>query len=345
VAQLTLMERYHQRARAFFDQVTEPQRAAQTEKFFNSIDVACMLAKLKGAMYSALFEHTLYLAKKSTDETVLNSLMAISDHADRAYREARRSIDCAKLGSTCFEMWHNQSLVHLQLAEKHAAFALQVGSGNMSPQNSASAENALKKAKTLYALAGVETDKLAAIPPRFAFVLDRKRSVEQGLLHLKSIQLLLRRQQFSSAVDQALNTPGNHNTSAWLTDSLQNVHNDLSDLLLQVEDSYGNLGTEYCDFELFNLHQEAYALRFNLANLFFKTALETYQSSIQNGRLETQKKQIALQLQTATYWLQEARISLEFLQRSKKASPSALEQRQVQINKLTRSITEFTAAL
>jgi hypothetical protein len=345
-AQLALMDQYHSRARYLFSQITESTRAAQTERFYTPEDVAAMIYKLRGSMWTAVFEYQLKQNAQNINETSLSALGALANKASQAYTRAIRNINCNKLQSTCFEIWHNLSLAHLQLADRYSAYAQNLLSDKNASKYLKTAESTLKTARQLYQQAEAETRQLLSIPPPYAFVRDRLRSIRQGLFNLQESDIRVRRVAISAQVEAALSqTNRTPDIAKALTGKLQPIIDDLGELTLTIEDAVAELGADYCDVTLFNLHLEGYAMRFNLSSLFFRSALDLYKAAAEKNSVDVEKKRINTLTEKALASLKEARHSVDFLAKSKKVSSTSVEQRTLQINTLSKSIREFMAEL
>ena len=343
---LALMQQYHQRAQFHFDKLTEPERVAQAEKFFSPKDVAAIVVKLQGDLWTAVFENNHESSKNDINEETLAILQQLNKRARTAYQTAIRQLDCNKLGPSCYEVWHNLSLMDLQLAERYATFAQQLLSEKSASKYLGMAENALKQAETLFKLALDETQTLIRIPPSFEFVKERLQRVQQGPYSIKALDLRKRRLALSSQVELALNQnakPGGN--PAALASKMDPILDDLTDLCNDIEDNIGLLGQDFCRLTLYNLHQEGYAMRFNQASLLYRTSLDLYEKAVRNNTFAADKKRIITQAQQAFPWLKEAGYSLDHLKKSKRMSAAAAEQRQTQINKLNKSIKDFIDSL
>lgn len=345
-AQLDLMDRYHNRARALFSLITDPVRQAQTEKFYTPDDVAAISAKLRGAMWTALFENHFTATRNEVNESNLQDLLALAEAAEQQYNRSRSTLDCTKLIGTCYEILHNLSLADLQLAERYSLFCQNLLSEKNPYQYLKTIAQSNATAQMLLQKAEVATRQMLLIPPPYAFVRERLLSIRQGLQTVKVHELGRRRVALNPQVEAALAPSKNTTVAAKsMIGQLQGVAESLADLLQTIEDAYGDLGAEYCDATLFNLHQEGYAIRFNLASLNFRAALDFYQDATGKNTLEAEKKRIKAQAQNALPLLQEARESLEFIERSGKGPKNSTEQRILQINKLSKSVREFSDTL
>lgn len=345
-ARLELMGKYYQRATELFHRITEPRRAAQTSKFYRAEEVYAIIAKLRGAMYTALFENVFTETSQDINQGSLEQLAAVSEAADASYRDAIQNVDCQKMEGTCFEILHNLSLAHLQLGERYAQFSQNMLQDQNALKYRVLTDYANKSAKKLLQLADSEVRQLALIPPPYAFVRERQLRIRQDLLSLQLSEIRARRVAFSTPIEAAL-APSNHNKHAAknIIGQFQPLVEDLNDLSQTVEDSYSELGAEFCEITLFNIQQEAFAMQFNLASLYFRAGLDMYQSAVEQNSLSSERENIQKEAQKALPWLRESRNALDFLEKSKRANKSYIEQRKIQIGKLSKSVNGFLDTL
>jgi hypothetical protein len=345
-AQLNLMYQYQRRAQALFSQVTDPRRTAYTEKFYSSSDVIAIVEQLRGSMWTAVFENHLVRTQQEISDATLQQLKDLSEAADEAYLHAQQAVDCTRFGNTCYGIWHNLSLLHLQLAERHSLFSQNLLNEKQANKYLKTIDLSVGHARKLFERAEAETRQLLLIPPPYAFVRDRLQSIRQGLFSLKVTETRARRVALSKQVESAL-APTNRsaNTAKAVTVQLQPIVEDLAELSQIIEDAYSELGAEYCDVTLFNLHQEGFAMQFNLGSLYFRAALDMHQNALENNTLAAEKKRIQTHAQKAFPWLREAKQSLEFLDNSKRVPNAYNAQKTLQINQLTKSINAFLDSL
>ncbi len=89
LAQTFLLEQYHNRARSLFDRMETPERRAQAVKFYSPDDVAALIYKLKGSMWTGQFESAYHQNADLPPDTQLNELRALIARADSAYAAIR----------------------------------------------------------------------------------------------------------------------------------------------------------------------------------------------------------------------------------------------------------------
>ena len=345
-AQLALMEKYQSHARTLFEQLTDPKRIAQSEKFYSPTDVAAISSKLRGAMWTAVFENQFSQTSSQINEASLKDLAMTLAAADQAYHQAILAVDCQKLAGTCFEIWHNLSLAHLQLAERYALFSQRLLAEKSAAKYLETISLAIENAEKWYKQAETETHQLLQIPPPYAFVLERLQTTQQGLYSLKVLKIKARRVALTGQIESALATSNRpKNMAKSLTGKLQAIVEDLESLSQTIEDAYSALGADYCLVTLYNIRQEGYAMQFNLGNLYFRAALDAHQNATEKSTLPEEKKRIEGLIQKAGLWLKEARQSLDALEKSQRASRTFTNQCALKINQLSKSIQVFSDAL
>lgn len=341
-ANLDLLRRYFLRAKFHFNNLTEPARVAQAEKFYNDQDVACILTKMRGDMWTALFENRHQESGQSDNERDISALAQTGEQAIAIYREAEQTLDCRKLAPTCYELWHNISLIELQMAERHALFAQQLLNQKNIEKNRQAVTTALARAKAGFDDADRDTRELLKIPPVYAFVRERLRRVQQGYQTLKALELRERQQSLTGAIETALKTsPGVDPHAQSVAVQQEPILNDLNDLSNFIEDHQEDLGDDYSQETLFNLQLDAYAMKFNQSNLYLKEALYL-QYRAQNPELKSQTDNL---IRKAEHYLKAARQSLDALKDARRLSAGSIAQRQNQVERLAKSIEDFQRAL
>lgn len=339
-AQLARMDQYHKRARDLFSQISDPDFAAKTEKFFTPADVNSILENLRGAMWTAVFENQFRLRNQQIDAEALQDLLAISDATGRQYAIALRDIPCGKLAGTCFEIWHNLSMMHLQLAECYATYCQNLLAEKNAEQYLKSIETYHATLQILLQKAEAETRQMMQIPPPYAFVRERLLRIQQNMYTLQLQTLAGQRIGLNKQVKNALTNDAVPEQS--LLEKLRLIAENLTNLSQTLEDAYGQLGAEYGDAAMRSLQQENLDILLNLASLHFKTAFEMQRRSKPS---DAEKKRLESLVQQALTWIQEANQALEWLSETGKTSRESIEQKTIQIRQLTDSIRSFAAQL
>ncbi len=341
-SRIQLMRQYHDRARTLFDQITDRERIEQTKKFYTPKDVQAITAKIEGSMWTAVFENTRTQTKNAVSERNLEELRRLSDAADEAYQRAIRDLDCEKLSRTCFAIWHNRSLAHIELAERYSLFSKNLLLEKNAENHLPVIENALKSAKDLYEQASDECRKLMAIHPPYEFVKERQLSTEKGLFVLKVRYISARHTGLSPAMSTSFKTEQKSET---LLNKMKSLLADIEELIAQVEGLSGKFGQDFKEVNLFNLHSESYTLNFAMSRLCYIDALNQYNKAVDDKTLKAEKSRIESVANEAMSWLKKARQSKEFLEKSGRSSEKAVEQREQQVAQLAKAIREVLGGL
>jgi hypothetical protein len=345
-SQMRLMHFYHARARALFGQITDPQRLAMTERFFTPDDVLAITNHLQGAMWTAVFENQFTFYQQQINEGTLLDLEILASKAENAYTQAIRQLDCAKLRNYCYEVWHNLSLAHLQLAERYSFFLQQLLQEKEPDRAQQLLDKGISKAQFYFKKAEEETLILSKIPPPYAFVIERLQTARQGEFTIQLHLIRAKRVALNTQLEKALSANAKPMVSVKnLIAKYEQLLEELDTYSSTIEDRSAELGDEYTEITLSNVNQELYALNFNLGNLHFRQSYETYQSAYENNNLEAEKKRILSLSQKALGQLQVARGVLDSIKRSGRIEASYLAQKGQQIEKLKKSIQEFISSL
>lgn len=345
-ANIRLLWQYYRRAASHFEKLTEPARVKQAEKFYNRDDITCMLTKMQGDMWTALFENKHREFENSTDERDIAELAETGDQAIAIYRKAEETLDCHKLAPTCYELWHNVSLIELQMAERNAFFAQQLLNQKNFENNRPNIATAMTHAKTGFDLADRDTRELLKIPPVYSFVRDRLQRVQQGYITLKALDLRKRQLMVSSEVEATLNADKDDGAKAFsVAQKLDTVLDDVNDLSNYLEDHQQELGADFCQTTLFNLNLDAYAMNFNQSSLYWRAALNLQFNVSGNNQNQEIRSRVNDLVQQAESSLKSARQAYDGLKRANRLSANSLSQRQGQIDRLAKSIQDFKKAI
>lgn len=346
LAQTLLLEQYHNHARSLFDRMESPERRAQAVKFYSPDDVAALLYKLKGSMWTGQFERTYHQNADLPDEQQLDELRRLIARADAEYLASERTLNCDKIYNICLEIWHNRSLAYIQMAQREV-YVLDRMLAEKQTKNLAAIVTAMGNEARFFFQKGTEdVHRMTLRPPVFALTRERQSSIQQGLLSLRSSEIRARRATIMPALEDLL---GSRTFSLSKAEALQHKLTDVQSALYQFTDSLENnsatLGKEFLQNMLFNLQYETFALQYNLGTLRYRKAWHLWQQARQNNTLQSEKENIraaANQVFTAT---REANNALNAVSRSGQLPHAHVEQRKQQVNKLKEAAEQLVEAL
>lgn len=340
---INLMRRYHDRARDLFARLETPERIEKAEKFYTPEDVRALLEKTLGDMRTAVFEFLL----QSYAAEVLNAEQLARLHyqralAHRTYAVAEANMDCSKLDGTCFEISHNRSLVAIQFAQRQVRFAQELSGGKTAAKNLPVIQTQLKEARTLYLQALEDCEEMRRRPPQFVFVDERMITARQGLTTLRICEIRAEGTALSPEAEELL-TPNKFvaKKAEKVIGKMSRIAQSIEAMQDSVEYLGATLGTEFTQIALFNLQLESFALHFNLANLRFRFALHDYESAIAKNDFQNQKNAIRAVANHALQTARKANAALDYLEDSGRLSASSIQQKQLKINKLSKTIRDF----
>ncbi|MDX1911927.1 MAG: transglutaminase domain-containing protein [Saprospiraceae bacterium] len=345
--QIEWMDRYHQRARLFFEKLETPERIRQAEKFYSPQEVAVLLDKSEGDVHTALFQSKLAEMPQGVLQAgQIARLHYAMAQAEKAYARAERAMDCRKLPNSCFEIRHNRSLMAIQLAQRQVRLAQELANDQTAASNRTQIQALLANSRRhfLDAIADCESLRRGSIP--FTFVEERSITARQGLYTLRTCALRADRTALSPEAESALNA---QKLPVQKAETLVRKMERITREVDQLEDSLRNigreLGEEFARITQFNLQIENFALQFNLASLQFRLAWNLYDNAIKKNTFSSQRKEIRDATLRAQKTLQNAGKALDFMEDSGRLPMSSIQQKQMQINKLSKAIKELLEGL
>jgi hypothetical protein len=346
LAQVALLEHYHERTRDLFGRLRTPERVARAEKFYDPKEVASITAKLRGDLWTAVFENRLHDTPAIENETQLALLRIPVERADAEYTLAQRGLDCGKFASSCFEIWHNRSLMHLQLAQRQVRYAQILTSGQPNAEALGNSERAIRNARAFFLRADQETAEMSRRPPVFEFVRERQLLVKQGLLTLRVCEVRAERLALNPKLESLLSASKIAEAQAKpLLAKMTALQSTWAALADSVEGQESTLSADFVQVTLYNLHLEGFALHFNLSNLLFEMALQHYERALRADDWATQKEAIRSQVAKALSAAQKAQKSMLALEKSARMTPEALALKKQQVNKLNKAVRELLNTL
>ena len=105
--------------------------------------------------------------------------------------------------------------------------------------------------------------------------------------------------------------------------------------------SYNSYWVEFAKIALFNLQLENFSLQFNLANLRYRIVQHDLDMAISKSNLQAQRAQIRYDANLAIQTLKEATVALDYLEDTGRLPASSINQKQLQVNKLSKALREF----
>ncbi len=346
-AQIDLMDRYHNRSRALFEQLETPERIEKAERFYTPKDVAALFDKIRGDMRTGYFEYLHHTMQEGVlEEHQIAQLRYQTALARQSYQLAERRIDCAKMAGHCFDISHNRSLVAIQLARRQLRFAQELANDKTAIKSLKTIGLNLREARSLFFQAIEDCELMRRRPPRFAFLEERIASAKQGLLTLRACEIRTERAIISPEMEEVLTTQKLPSRKAvHLVEKMTAIERDMAGLKDTIKNASTILGTEFVNIALFNLQLESFSLQFNLANLRYRIALHDYDNAIAKNSLPTQAVQIRYSANLAMQTLKEATTALDFLEDSGRLPEASISQKQLQINKLSKTLRDFLDGL
>ncbi len=343
VAQLELMERYHARARLLFERLETPERIEKAKKFYTPEDVAALLEKMIGDMRTGVFQNLLHLMPEGVlTADQIGQLRYQANLARKSYTLVEQTLDCAKLKEQCFDISHNRSLMAIQIAQRQVRFAQYLANEITTDKNLKTVFSHLREARMLFLQAIEDCELMRLRLPKFAFVDKRVSTAKQGLLTLRTCEIRAERKSLSPETEATLTA---QNFPERKAETLMRKMSNIAQSIHGLQDSVKNVGWEMsADFEqmtLINLHIENYALKFDLANLYYRLALNEYEIAVTKNSLSAQREQILAEATRALRSLKESTASLDFLEDSGRLSEASISQKHLQINGLSKTLRAF----
>ncbi len=346
LAQTTLLEKYHSRARTLFARLESPERLALAEKFYTPEDVATLLHHLVGAMWTGQFEMAFHRKAENRLASELDTLRMLIARADSAYALAEQHLDPKKMYATSLEIWHNRSLVYIQMAQREV-FILERILNEKQMSNVSKTRSFLDtEARYFFQKAAVEVHQMTLKPPVYQLTRERQTSILQGLFALRSCELRARRAEIMPALEQMIGSqPFPVQQAETMLKNLANIQSGLYQFIDSVENNSASLGQEYVQDLLFNLQYETFALQYNLGSLQYRKAWHVWQQARTNNTMSGEKDNIRAAVSQVFSATREAQSALNAVARLGNLSKAHIDQRRQQINKLADSAQQLLDAL
>ncbi len=341
--QIGLLGSYHLRAQQLFERLETPERIEKTAELYSPEEVDALLNKIRGDMWTGVFEYWLHRMPPGVlNERQVAQLNYQSRQLQQCYARSEQTLDCAKIGNRCFDISDNRSLVAIQMAQRQMRFAQNLANENTGKNSLKTITLNLSEARYLFLQAIEDCERMRRRPPKFAFVDERLATAQQGLLTLRTVEIRAERTALSPELEDILNLQKFSIRKAEnLADRMARIGRSIEQLEDSLENAETRFGTEFSKIALFNLHVENFALQFNLANLRFRTALNEYETALGKNNLAGQKEHIRSTANRAIQTLKLADRSLDYLEDSGQMPTASINKKQLQINKLSRSLQDF----
>lgn len=346
LAQTALLEQYHNQARTLFDRLESPERLAQAEKFYTPEDVETLLHHLVGAMWTGQFEMAYHLNSENRQVSDLDTLRVLIVRADSAYALAKQHLDPKKMYATSLEIWHNRSLVYIQMAQREV-FMLErmLNEKQMSNVSKTSALLA-NEARYFFQKAAVDVHQMTLKPPVYQLTRERQTSILQGLFALRSCELRARRAEIMPKLEQMIGSqPFPVQQAETILKNLANIQSGLYQFIDSVENNSASLGREYVQNMLFQLQYETFALQYNLGSLQCQKGWTLWQQARKTNTLSGEKEKIKDVVNRVFSATREAQSALNAVARLGNLSKAHIDQRRQQINKLADNAQKLLEAL
>lgn len=342
-AQLAQMQVYHERARQLFANLQSAERLVKAEKFYSPQDVAALVEKTRGDLRAGLFENHLFAWKETAlSPSQIAELNYQYQLAKQHYARAGVLLDCEKLDHSCFDIWHNLSMMALEMAERQVRTAQAMANEKTATKQIKSIRELLNSARIGFGQSIDACQKMNRKPPRFALVEERLLAAEKGLISLRGVELRVERTSLNAEAEAILGAAKMPLPRAQkLLQAYQAIARASAyyqDTLLQVE---AKLEEPFIQIAKLNFHLENYALQFNLSNIQFRVALENYEQARQNNTLTAQSDKLHAEGNKALRSLKEATVSMDFIEDTGRLSDENLQQKHAQIDRLSKNIRSF----
>lgn len=335
LSQADLLEQYHSRARTLFDRMETPERREQAEKFYTPGDVAALLYKLKGSMWTGQFEMAYHRNTDLPQDIQLKELRGLIARADSAYEAAERSLNCDKLYNTCLEIWHNRSLVYIQFAQREVYVLERMLMEKQSVNMAKTVSDLGAEVRSFFQKGASEVHKMTLRPPVYALTRERQASIQHGLISLRSCEIRARRADIMPALEHLIsNQPFSLSKAETMLQQLTDIQSTLFHFIDSVENISAGMDKEFLQNLLFNLQYETFALQYNLGTLHYRKAWHVWQQARPKSLTTDTKESIRAATNQVFAATREAGNALNAVSRSGQLSNAHIEQRKQQLNKL-----------
>ena len=346
LVQVNVLENYHTRARALFDRMETQERREQSEKFYSPGDVAALLFKLKGTLWTGQFEKYYQRHADLPSDEQISALRFLIGRADSAYAAAERTLDCNKIYNTCLEIWHNRSLVYIQMAQRETYLLERLLAEKQNSNLIKTVSETAKDVRLFYQKGAEDVHRMTLRPPVFALTRERQTSIQQGLLALRSCEIRARRATIMPVLEALI---GSQTFSVQQAETLFGQLSGIQTMLYQFIDSVENMSADmdkvFLQNTLFNLHYETFALQYNLGTLCYRKAWHMWQQARRNNTLASEKERIRTAINQVFAAAREASSALNAVSRTGQLPQAHIEQRKQQLNKLKDAAQQLREAL
>jgi Uncharacterized protein involved in cytokinesis, contains TGc (transglutaminase/protease-like) domain len=339
--QLTLMERYHARARNLFDKLRTPERVEKAKRFYTPKDVAALLDRLRGDMRTGIFEVIAEAQKgEPPTEAAVGQLAYQFSRAREHYDKCEKNINCDKFDGECFNIKHNRSLMAIKLAEARLRALRKNVAQGVAPSQAKKLGAQIRLARENYLhCSDICRDVLQRNNHRYLFMKDRLDVAKQGLLDLRYQEIRIEMEMLTPELSEIL---GGKQVPVSQVEKLEVKLLNVSKQLEQHKDTLRRLSREldkgFIEVSLFNVELEIFALRFNTANLRYLSTLWQYNEAYQKNEIARKREALRAGLAKSKAYLGGAEAAAKYLEKSGLLPESSAERKKQQVAKLKEAI-------
>lgn len=346
LAQTQLMERYHSRARELLNRIETRERLAHVQKFYTPGDVAAIIYKLKGSLWTGQFENAFRQTAEFPKVSHLPELRAWIKKADAEYAAAERTLNCDKTYNTCLEIWHNRSLGYIQMGQREVQIIEELLSEKDTRRTLEIVETLVPEARFYFLQATEEVRKMTLRPPVFAFTRDRQKSILEGLWTVRACEIRAGRVEVMPVLEDVLrNASFSLPKAETVLRDLVGIQSSLYEFIDSVENSSAGMHPDFIQNLLFNLNYETFSLQYNLGTLRYKKAWFQWEQARKNNKMTVERENIRFVAHQVAKAAKEADAALSAVARSGQLSGSNLNQKRQMVNKLREAAEGLLNAL
>ena len=340
--QTALLEKYHSRARDLLGRLESRERVAHVQKFYTPGDVAAIIYKLKGSLWTGQFEKSYHRNTDRIEEPQLLELRYFLQKADAEYEASERTLDCNKIYNTCLEIWHNRSLAYIQFAQREVTMLEQMLSDKDTRRLSQAVAKFAPEARLFFNKASAEVLKMTLRPPVFALTRERQESIAVGLLTVRACEIRARRAELMPALEETIRSSSfSFSKADTMLKKLSDIQVVLYQFIDSVENSSAGMRSEITQNLLFNLNYETFSLQYNLGTLRYRKAWALWQQARKSNTLSLEKENIRAATEPVLESAKEAGIALSAVTRLGQLSTAHIDQRWQQVNKLRETARQL----